>query len=90
MQRTSIFCPPYARYFAHFLPIVHPNNGSTYIELSFCYQNCCEKKWSSDQEKLLKCEAEGRELLFTLREFANFLRSLEQVIQTVKGQNIFL
>ena len=32
----------------------------------FCYQNC-----SSDQEKLLKFKAEGR-------EFANFLRSLEQ------------
>ena len=31
----------------------------------FCYQNC-----SSDREKLLKFEAEGR-------EFAKFLRSLE-------------
>ena len=37
-------------------------------------QNC-----SSDREKLLKFEAEGR-------EFANLLRSLEQFIQTVKGQ----
>ena len=36
------------------------------------------KNCSSDQEKLLKFEAEGR-------EFAKFLRSLEQVIQTVKG-----
>ena len=35
------------------------------------------KKCSSDREKL---EAEGQ-------EFANFLRSLEQFIQTVKGQN---
>ena len=33
-------------------------------------------------EKLLKFEAEGR-------EFAKFLRSLEQIIQTVKGQNNF-
>ena len=41
----------------------------------FCYQNC-----SSDRENLLKFEAEGR-------EFAKFLRSLEQFIQTVKGQN---
>ena len=41
----------------------------------FCYQNC-----SSDREKLLKFEAEGR-------EFAKFLRSLEQFIQTMKGQN---
>ena len=40
------------------------------------------KKWSledfsSDREKLLKFEAEGQ-------EFVNFLRSLEQFIQTVK------
>ena len=40
------------------------------------------KNCSSDQEKLLKFEAEGR-------EFAKFLRSLEQSIQTVKGQNNF-
>ena len=40
------------------------------------------KKCSSDQEKLLKFEAEGR-------EFAKFLRSLEQFIQAVKGQNVF-
>ena len=37
----------------------------------FCYQNC-----SGDREKLLKLEAEGRE----------FATSLEQFIQTVKGQ----
>ena len=41
------------------------------------------KNCSSDQEKLWKFEAEGR-------EFANFLRSLEQFIQTVKGQDNFL
>ena len=50
------------------------------------YRNCSdllwEKKCSSDREKLLKFEAEGREL-------AKFLRSLEQFIQTVKGQNNF-
>ena len=40
------------------------------------------KKCSSDPEKLLKCEAEGR-------EFAKVLRSLEQFIQVVKGQKIF-
>ena len=40
------------------------------------------KKCSSDQEKNLKFKAEGR-------EFAIFLRSLEQFIQTVKGQNNF-
>ena len=40
------------------------------------------KNCSSDREKVLKFKAEGR-------EFANFLRSLEQFIQTVKGQNNF-
>ena len=40
------------------------------------------KNCSSDREKLLKFEAEGW-------EFAKFLRSLEQFIQTVKGQNRF-
>ena len=40
------------------------------------------KKSSSDQEELLKFEAEGL-------EFAKILRSLEQFIQTVKGQNNF-
>ena len=41
------------------------------------------KNCSSDREKLLKVEAEGQ-------EFAKFLRSLEQFIQAVKGQNNFL
>ena len=40
------------------------------------------KKCSRDWEKLLIFEAEGR-------EFAKFLRSLEQFIRTVKGQNNF-
>ena len=43
-------------------------------EMVVCYQNC-----SSDWEKLLKFEAEGR-------EFATFLRSLEIFIQRVKDQ----
>ena len=38
------------------------------------------KKCSSDQEKLLKFEAEGQ-------EFENFLRALEQFFLKVKGQN---
>ena len=42
----------------------------------------CEKKCSSDQEKILKFKAEGR-------DFAKILRSLEQFIQTVKGKNNF-
>ena len=40
-------------------------------------ENC-----SSDRKKLLKFEAEGH-------EFADILRSLEQFIQAVKGQNNF-
>ena len=40
------------------------------------------KNCSSDREKLLKFEAEGR-------EFVKFLRSLEQFIGTVKGQYNF-
>ena len=37
------------------------------------------KNGSSDWEKLLKCDAEGK-------EFAKLLRSLKQFIKTVKGQ----
>ena len=40
------------------------------------------KDCSSDGEKLLKFEAEGQ-------EFAKYLRSLEQFIQTVKGPKNF-
>ena len=40
------------------------------------------KNCSGDRGKLLKFKTEGR-------EFAKFLRSLEQFIQTVKGQNKF-
>ena len=39
------------------------------------------KNCSSDREKLLKFKAEG--------ELANFSRSLEKFIQTVKGQDNF-
>ena len=50
----------------------------TKIVLTYCEK----KKCSSGREKLLKFEAEGR-------EFAKILRSLEQFIQTEKGQNNF-
>ena len=40
------------------------------------------KNCSSDQEKILQFKAEGR-------EFATILRSLEQFVRTVKGQNNF-
>ena len=53
----------------------------------FCFQNCSylsivRKKCSSDREKLLRFETEGR-------EFSKVLRSLEQFIRTVKGRNNF-
>ena len=38
------------------------------------------KKWCGDREKLLKLSAKGQ-------EFAKFLRSLEQFVRPVKGQN---
>ena len=44
------------------------------IEMVFYYQNC--------EKKLMKFEDESR-------EFAKSLRSLEQFLQTVKGQNNF-
>ena len=57
-----------------------------FSEMVFCYQSCSDLLWekncSSDREKLLKFEAE-------VWEFAKFLRSLAQFIQTVKGQNNF-
>ena len=52
----------------------------------FCYHNCShllrEKIALVIEKKCLKFEAEDR-------EFAKFLRSLEQFIQGVKGQNNF-
>ena len=54
------------------------------IIMVFYYQNGSDLLWEkivlSDQEKLLKFEAEGQEL-------AKFLQLLEQFIQTEKGQN---
>ena len=55
------------------------NNGILLAKLSW---PTVRKNCSSDREKVLKFEAEGREL-------AKILRSLEQFIQTVKGQNNF-
>ena len=60
------------------LVLDHQSNQKWYfvtkIVLTYCEKNC-----SSDQEKLLKFEAEGQ-------EFAKILRSLEH-FQTVKVQN---
>ena len=52
------------------------------ILLPKLFWSTVRKKNSSDQEKLLKFEAEGR-------EFAKIFRSLEQFIQAVKGLNNF-
>ena len=52
------------------------------ILLSKLFWPTVRKNCSSDWEKLLKFEAEGR-------EFGKCLRSLEQFIQTVNGQNNF-
>ena len=55
-------------------------------EMEFCYQNCSDLLWEKNvlvvEKILLKFEGEGR-------EFAKFLRSLEQFIQAVKDQNKF-
>ena len=48
------------------------------ITMVFCYQNCSDLLW----EKHLIFETKGR-------EFANILRSLEQFVRSVKGQNNF-
>ena len=50
----------------------------TKIVLFYCEKNC-----SSDQEKNLKFKAEG------ICNSSKFQRSLEQFVQTVKGQNNF-
>ena len=57
---------------------------SVWLEMLFCYQiwSTVRKNCSSDQEKLLKFEAEGL-------KFVKVLRYLKQFIQTVKGQNNF-
>ena len=64
-------------------PASPPRRPETMI---FCYQNGSDLLWEKIvlviEKKLFKFEAEGR-------EFAKFLRSLEQFIQTVKGQNSF-
>ena len=61
------------------LEMIFNRNG---ILLPKLYRPTVRKNCSSDREKFLKFEAEGR-------EYANFLRSLEQFIQTVKSQNNF-
>ena len=55
-------------------------------KMVFFYQNCSDILWEKIvlgiEKKKLKFEAEGQ-------EFAKNSRSLEQFVQTVKGQNNF-
>ena len=57
------------------------------LDIVFCCQNCSDIPWEKIvlgiEKKTLEFEAEGW-------EFSKFLRSLEQFIQTLKGQNSFL
>ena len=65
-----------------------PNGNSPVLKLLYgillpkLFWPTARKNCSSDWEKVLKFEAEDH-------EFAKFLRSLEQFIQIVKGQNNF-
>ena len=63
-------------------PLVLTKLSGNGILLPKMFRPTVRKNCSIDQEKKLKFEAEGR-------KFAKFLRSLEQFIQTVKGQNNF-
>ena len=56
------------------------NQSGNGILLPKLFWPTVRKNCSSDRDKLLKFETEGG-------EFAKVLRSLEQFIQTVKGQN---
>ena len=76
-----LYCSDYFSYVPIFL-LLCPYLTKWYFVTKTVLTYCEKKICSSDQEKLLKFEAERR-------EFANFLRSLEQFIQTVKGQNNF-
>ena len=65
---------------------MHSNEHIMIEGMVFCNQNCSDLLWEKYVlvywEKRLKFEAEGWEV-------ANCVRSLEQFIQPVKGQNNF-
>ena len=65
------------------------SEAASFFKLSFHKLQVYVRKWFCEkkivlviEKKILKFEAEGR-------EFANILRSLEQYVRTVKGQNNF-
>ena len=57
-----------------------------WVRMVFCYQNCSDLLW---EKIVLVIEKSFGNSLAEGREFAKFLRWLEQFIQTVKGQNNF-
>ena len=66
----------------YFLFLFFLKNSEKWYFVTKIVRPTVRKNCSSDREKNLKFEAEGR-------EFAKCLRSLKQFIQTVKGQNNF-
>ena len=82
-KRLTIFCwQIYFEILNIFQGTYKPIQLENDILLPKLFWPTVRKNCSSDWEKLLKFEAEGR-------EFCKNLRSLEQFIQTVKGQNNF-
>ena len=83
-----LFSPPLLPFFwpDWALPTLKFSNRVVYVGLVFCYPKLfwltVRKNCSSDREKLWKFKAKGQ-------EFAKFLSSIKQFIQTVKGQNNF-
>ena len=88
-----LFCPQKAiavgiKFLAHFCyPLIKKTwKIFSKVGMVFCYYNCSDLLWKKIvlviDKFFLKFEAEGRELSISLR-------SLEQFIQTVKGQNNF-
>ena len=69
-----------------FFWLCHRFSYPTPAKMLFYFKNCSDLLWEKIvfviEKILLKFEAEGQ-------EFAKFLRSLKQFIQTVKGQNNF-
>ena len=87
LWRQKNTCPDYFPMFqfSNFF-VSFPTLKVAKMEMVFCYQNCSDLLWEKNviviEKNILKFEAEGW-------EFANILRSLEQFIETVKGQNNF-
>ena len=66
------------KYTGNFLYNIWPTAAMVY-----CYQNCSDLLWETI---VLVIEKKDLEFEAEVQEFARILRSLEQFIQTVKGQ----